>query len=139
MVLENYEVPRGPVMGYHMAPWHWLFVQNIMESARIEPWTSQPAKSLQSPTNQRAILCFLLYIRFNIYLNLSYVVVGRGPGWGGWARSGLWLSPNPQSYVDSIRPSMRTQFKRESKPAILCIGSYDHRLIHRVLARTFQQ
>jgi hypothetical protein len=45
MVLANYEVPRGPVMGCHVAPLYWLLVywfdyQNFMESVGFEPRTS---------------------------------------------------------------------------------------------------
>jgi hypothetical protein len=37
IILVNGVVPRGPVMGCHMAPLYWLLVQNIMDSVGFEP------------------------------------------------------------------------------------------------------
>jgi hypothetical protein len=39
---ENGMVPRGPVLGCHMAPFHWLFGKYFMGSTGVEPVTSSP-------------------------------------------------------------------------------------------------
>jgi hypothetical protein len=45
IILANVLVPRGPVVGYHVAPLYWLWFvnQNFMESVGVEPRTSPMA------------------------------------------------------------------------------------------------
>jgi hypothetical protein len=84
-------VPRGPIMGYHVAPGFWLFDQNFLESVGFDPQTSPPTYALTSSLNQYTIVCCLLCKWINIHLNLNCFVNGGGSGRG--------LSPTRGSIV----------------------------------------
>jgi hypothetical protein len=86
-------VPRGPIMGCHVAPRYWLIV--LFVKMYWSPWGSAPEPphciaTSQSSSDQRTTGCALLFIRVILYLNLNYVINGRGVGSG--------LSPDPRSY-----------------------------------------
>jgi hypothetical protein len=79
-ILANVLVPRGPVMGCHVAPsyWQWFVIQNFMESVGVEPRTSPMVQHFGRvwATTSPPTLCSLLTICFKIYLKLIYVTDG---------------------------------------------------------------
>jgi hypothetical protein len=60
----NGVVPRGPVMGCHVAPLYWLLVQNFMESMGFEPRTSPPCKALAMAALPACHALFLINYMF---------------------------------------------------------------------------
>ena len=85
--LANGVVPRGPVMGYHMAPWQWFIGSKFMESVGIEPRTSPFGNALVVtglPLAHTMVLIYqMCFIIFELYCNVI------------WGASKLGLSPSP--------------------------------------------
>jgi hypothetical protein len=68
--LANGLVPRGPVMGCHVAPLYWLVGQNFMESVGIEPRTSPFGSALVVcglPLAHTVVLVSYGFIIFELY------------------------------------------------------------------------
>jgi hypothetical protein len=76
-------VPRGPVMGCHVAPCYWLLYKTLLESTGFDPVTStHDVQPLQSLHCQCATPYALIYVWFQIYLSLIFMYWRGGPGWG---------------------------------------------------------